>query len=354
MRTCKKWLVSFLCLFILALLVGGGFVAVIDPYFHYHAPLPGVGYIMDNERYQNNGIVKHFEYDAIITGSSMTECFRASELDQLFGVSSIKVPFSGGSYKEINDTLEVAVKYHPDIKMIVRCLDANRFFNDKDDMDYTDYPDYLYDNNPFNDVNYLLNMPIFLVALQDLIGYDSNGRIDISFDDYCMWQNPYRYGKEAVDAVYHREQIERAAEMIPITDEDYARIHDNIEQNVLSLARENPDIEYYIYISPYSIYYMDFWYLTGVLERQLAAEKYIIELLLTEENIHVYSFFTEYDLVCNLDNYRDYGHHSPEVNSRILQWLYEGKHLLTRDNYQAYCDEEWNYYLNYDYDSLFE
>lgn len=354
MHKYEKWIISFLCLFLLALFACGSFIAIIDPYFHYHGPLSGVGYIMDNERYQNNGIVKHFEYDAIITGSSMTECFRASELDQLFGVSSVKVPFAGGTYKEVNENLIAAAKYNPELKMIVRCLDANRFFNDKDELDYADYPTYLYDDNIFNDVNYLFNMSIFLVALQDFVGYDSNGRLTISFDDYCMWKNPYNYGKTAVNATYHREAVSRAEEMRSITEEEYAKIHDNIEQNVLSLAREYPNIEYYIYISPYSIYYMDYWHLTGDLERQLAAEKYIIELLLSQENIHVYSFFTEYDLVCNLDNYKDIAHHKPDVNSQILEFIYEGKHLLTYDNYEEYCKEEWDYYMNYDYDSLFE
>lgn len=354
MRTGKKWVISFICIFICLLFLTGCFMVVIDPYFHFHKPLPNINYILDNERYQNNGIVKHFEYDAVITGSSMTECFKTSELDELFGVHSIKVPYSGGSYKEVNDNLAVAVKSNPDIKMVVRCLDANRFFNDKDDLDYSDYPTYLYDDNLLNDVNYLFNKSIILTALQDLIGLRRDGQITMSFDDYCNWNDHYSYGKAAVAANYWRDTVEKAEEMLPITDADYSKIHDNIDQNVLRLARENPDIQFYIYVSPYSICYMDYWYLLGELERQLAAEKYIIELLLTQENIHVFSFNTEYDTISNLDNYRDVAHHSGAVNSLILEWIHEGKHELTRDNYEEYCEEEYNYYMNYDYDLFFQ
>ncbi len=284
----------------------------------------------------------------------MTECFKPSELNELFGVNAIKVPFSGGSFKEVNDNLVVATENNPDIKMIVRCLDANRFFNDKDDLDYNDYPTYLYDDNLLNDVNYLFNKSILLVAVQDVIGYNRSGKIEMSFDDYCNWDDYYTFGKEVVDANYHRDTIERAEQMYPITEEDYAKINANIEQNVVSLARENPDIEYYIYISPYSIYYMDYWYQLGQLERQLAAEKYVIELLLQQDNIHVFSFFMEHELIENLDNYRDVAHHKGDVNSQILVWMSEGKHELTGDNYEAYCQEEWDYYMNFDYDSLFE
>ena len=54
----------------------------IDPFFHYHAPLQEYQYPINEERYQNDGIVKHFEYDALITGSSMCENFKTTEFDE--------------------------------------------------------------------------------------------------------------------------------------------------------------------------------------------------------------------------------------------------------------------------------
>lgn len=349
-----RWVIGLLISCVLALAVLGGFTALIDPYFHYHAPLDFVRYELKNERYQNNGIVKHFTYDAIITGSSMTQCFKPSELDALFGVNAIKVPYSGGSYKEVNDNLIVATQHNDDIKMIVRCLDANRFFNDKDQMDYTDYPFYLYDDSIWNDASYLFNKTIFMTAIQNLHGYLATGSNYYSLDDYSNWSIYETYGKEVVDASYDRSTVEKVEEMLPITEEEYAAMDANIEQNITRLAEENPDIEFYIYFSPYSIYYFDYIYLTGQLERHLLAERYYIEKLLAYDNIHVFSFFTEYDTICDQDNYKDIAHHSGDVNSRILQWIKEGKHELTKDNYEAYCQEEWEFYMNYDYDALFE
>jgi hypothetical protein len=58
-----------------------------------------------DERYLNDGIVKHFDYDSIITGTSMTQNFRASEFDELFKAHCVKVPLSGASYREINELL---------------------------------------------------------------------------------------------------------------------------------------------------------------------------------------------------------------------------------------------------------
>lgn len=351
-----RWVVGFLISFVMILILLGGFTAFIDPYFHYHKPLGFVKYELRDERYQNNGIVKHFDYDAIITGSSVTECFRPSELDALFGVHAIKVPYSGGSYKEVNDNLYIATRYNSNIKMIVRCLDANRFFDDKDQMDYENYPDYLYDDFLWNDTDYIFNKHILITAVQNLHGaMNSTDTFDyMSFDAYTNWSDFYAYGKEAVDSHYNRDEIECAGEMLSITEEEYERMELNIEQNITRLAAENPEIDFYIYFSPYSIYYFDYWYRTGELEKQLNAEKFYIEKLLPYENIHLFSFFTEYDTICNLDNYKDIAHHSGAVNSQILLWMKEGAHELNYDNYEAYCQKEWDFYMNYDYDALFE
>ena len=349
-----KWVIGFLISFVTTLVILGGITAIIDPFFHYHRPLSFVRYELRDERYQNNGIVKHFDYDAIITGSSMAECFRPSELNALFGVNAVKVPYSGGSYKEVNDNLYIATQYNSDIKMIVRCLDANRFFDDKDQMDYTYYPDYLYDSSIWNDAGYLLNKSVLVTAIQNLHGYMVTKSTDLSFDDYINWSDYMTYGKAAVDMKYDRTAIEVAEEMLSITEEEYERMEQNIEQNITRLAEENPDVEFYIYFSPYSIYYFDYWHRTGVLEKQLKAERFFIEKLLACDNIHVFSFFTEYDTICNLDNYKDIAHHSGALNSQILEWMKESRGELTYDNYEEYCEEEWDFYMNYDYDALFE
>ena len=101
-----KWIVGYLVLVVCALGVVAGLVIKVDPFFHYHKPMVDTYYYhIVNERSQNDGIVKQFDYDAVITGTSMTENFKTSEMDEIFGVHSIKVPFSGGTYKEINDNL---------------------------------------------------------------------------------------------------------------------------------------------------------------------------------------------------------------------------------------------------------
>lgn len=109
-----------------------------------------IQYKFAGERYMNDGIVRHFNYDAIITGTSMTQNFKTSTLDMLFGTQSIKTSFSGATNKELADNLDRAFSANSGIKMVVRSLDTYGLVQDKDlyASDF-DFPTYLTNNNPF-------------------------------------------------------------------------------------------------------------------------------------------------------------------------------------------------------------
>ena len=192
----KKWLIGWGCLVLALLFLISSLVVYVDPYFHYHAPKTDqFFYGLYNQRSQNDGILRHFDYDAVITGTSMTENFRTSELDALFGVSSVKTSFSGGSYYEINRSLEAALRRNPNIRLIVRGLDLAMFFDDAHRLRYDlgDYPDYLYDNDPFNDVQYLFEKEIVIASAETILNARRGMQPGIAaFDDYSRWQEVLR------------------------------------------------------------------------------------------------------------------------------------------------------------------
>lgn len=350
----KKWVISFWIVFIIILAGTGALTVIIDPCFHYHKPLKNIQYPMYNQRYINNGIIKNFDYDAMIIGTSMTENFKVSEFNELFGVNSIKVPFPAATYKEISDNVKTAAAYNPCLKVVLRCLDYNKILTPADAMSYAaeDYPEYLYDDILYNDIKYIFNKAILFDETLDVISYTMSGETTPDFDSYASWGDYDVYGKDAVLAEYARP--EKSDEILEITDEDYRNITENVTQNILQIAEENPEIEFYLYFSPYSIYYWDMLNQEGNVERNLDAEKYIIELLLPYDNIHLFSFFTNYELICGLENYKDIYHYGKAINSQILIWIKEGKYEITEENYENYCAQRKAFYMNYDYDSLFE
>lgn len=353
-KTNKRWVLGFLGLTWLLLLVLCGKTALIDPYFHYHKPLPSLAYPTIDPRYQNNGILKNFDYDAIITGSSMAENFKTSELDALFGTNSVKVPLYGSTFREIDADLRVAIAHNSDIRLIFRCLDFNKLLYDADKLRYEEswYPTYLYDDNPFNDVSYLMNKTVLLQSTDRVLQYTLEGNHTPDFDEYCNWTDRYALGREAIDAGYTRP--DKSDTKAVLSEDDRALIRDNVEQNLLEIARENPQITFYLFFTPYSIFYWDELNQAGMLERQLELEKYAIELLLPCENIRLFSFFDAYDMICDPDNYRDSGHYGERINSRMLLWMHSGEHRLTKENYLQYCDRNREFYCNYNYDALFD
>lgn len=348
----KRWAVMFFTLSCIIFIIITLIVVIVDPYFHYHKPNKLFQYPINDERYQNNGIMRHFEYDAVITGTSMAEQFMVSEFNQLFNTDAIKVCFSGGYFKEINDNLKLAIKYNPNIKIIFRSFEGDYIEKDADIMRYEKkmYPNYLYDNSIFNDVNYVFNKDIYKQVL-NVLDYTLKGKKTTTFDEYGDITSKRTYSKETAIKNYNRP--EKSKLTVKITDESYKKIDENLEQNVISIAKENPNIEFYLFFPPYSILFWDRMNQEGTIEEKLQAEEYAVNKLLKYDNIHLYSFFKHYDVITNLDNYSDIKHYSKEINSKILKWISNGNDELSEDNYKDYYKELKLFYMNYDYESIF-
>ena len=173
-----------------------------------------------------------------------------------------------------------------------------------------------------------------------------------AFDDYANWMNDAdtKFGTKVV--LGDRTEYKEPQEIQPFVDEVKQMVADNINQNVVELAKANPEVEFYYYITPYSIAWWGSQKELGTVDRFISAEEYAISLMLECDNIHLYSFNTEFDMICDLDNYSDECHHGDWINSQILGWLYSGTDELTKDNYKEYIQMERDFYNSYDYESL--
>ena len=326
----KLW--SILCIGITftLLLIFAVPTAIIDPFFHFHSPLKELSYPLNNQRYQNDGIVRHFDYDALITGTSMTENYKTSELDALFGTSSVKVSYSGGTFPELTSNLELALEHNPGLKTVLFCIDE-WFLTSGRTLIQADgaYPVYLYDDNPFNDVEYLLNREIFWESTTEVLRHTRKGRPTTSFDEYSSWVYPY--DADVVLTNYIRPELQPS---LPFTEEDAARLKDSLENTLVKFARENPETQFILYFPPYSVLTWDQDIRQGLFPRNVYLCELASEILLQEDNIQLYSFFLDFDTVTDLDNYRDIVHHSDKINSLLLQRFCSGEYRLTRDTYR--------------------
>lgn len=306
---------------------------VIDPFWHYHGPLRTLQYPLNEQRYQNDGIARHCDYGAVIAGTSMTENFSASQFERLWGERTVKLPTSGATYREVSDQLERAFSYNGGIRYVLRSMDGSRLIYAPDQYEYSDYPEYLYDSNPFNDVQYVLNKAVLPRTLA-VLNYTRAGNTTPTMDEYSSWSRYAEFGAEAVMAA--RPQLGEFTEEQVLTQEDLRNVQENVEQNILRQAREHPEITFYVFLPPYSIFYWEALFHTKQLHAQLEAEQLAVGILTQADNIHVFDFSDQLDLIADLNNYSDTAHYGDWVNERIMDWIYAGEHELTAENYRAY------------------
>ena len=349
-QAAKKWFQKCIRGLLLLLVLIVAVVVFVDPYFHYHKPFDFMSYRLYEERYINDGIGRHFDYDAIITGTSMAQNFKPSELDALFGTRAVKMPFSGAGYEELSENLDRALARNGNVKMVLWAVDYNGLLRSYDWQQYENYPTYLYDDNPFNDVSYVLNKSILYHGVMPNALMSLTGQPRTTMDEYSSWVN--ETGLEHILLSYDRNNVNIPA-TVDFGDSEKQTVIQTIENNFVDLIEKYPDTEFYLFYTPYSICYWDALNIKGTIQRQTEAEKLATEMLLKYPNVKLYNFFDQYEVICNPDYYNDDGHYSAEINSRILGWMAEGTGLLTQDNYEERLKEEQNFYLSYDYDSIY-
>ena len=353
-QTWRKFLIQTLVITASLMAAVALLVAWIDPFFHYHMPVIGISYILDNERYQNDGIVRNCPYDALITGTSVTENFRASLVDEKFNVMSAKAAFAGGYYKEIGDLERTALESNPYLILVIRSMDT--FFA----MSEPDYrnpeaadPTFLTDRNPFNDDAYLFNADVLFEYVNAELIRTAKGVPGDNFDTYMRFAEDRPLGAAYV-LKYIDTEAKPATEFTGLSDEDRQTLLENIRANLTANIAAYPDVEFYYFIPPYCI--AD-WYgnhiVTGDLPAYIEIMKILTEEVLKYDNAHVFCFYDDTDLVTDLDNYSDLQHYSGDVSDMIIECMAKGEHELTADTYEEYFDEIESFYMNYDYSQMY-
>ncbi|MBQ8603569.1 MAG: hypothetical protein IJ410_01820 [Oscillospiraceae bacterium] len=333
-----------------------GMVAIpiikIDPFFHYHTPLEQYEYMMEDPWYINYGIIKNYDYDAMITGTSMTANFKSSELDRLFGTNSIKVPFEGASFKELGGAIREACEENENLKMVVCGLDMVNFSYYADYEAYNDKPEYLYDDFVLNDIPYIFNKEVlFTNTYFRTVKAGEWGYKQPTFDDYRIWYGNYVYSKESVLERYTRPDNISSVSLFDEPTKE--KVYENITENLIHTVAENPDVTFYFFYTPHNVLFFDRLLRQGIFDKCMASYEYAAQLLLEYDNVKLYSFYDNTDMICDFNNYKDYTHYGHHVNSWILTWLNEGTGLLTKENYKQHFNNMREFYSKYNYDDIF-
>ncbi|WP_408069724.1 SGNH/GDSL hydrolase family protein [Butyrivibrio sp. JL13D10] len=329
-----KFIKRFAVAALISIVIIGLLVFLIDPFYHYHKPWFGLKAVLNDKEYQCIGTLRHFDYDTLIVGSSVAENNDNSWYDQAFNCKSIKAIRSYGATADLCYLLDEAFSSGNEIKRVFYNIDPSSL-NASVETTYemTGCPMYLYDHNPFNDVQYLYNKGVILEKIPYMLvnSYLTDYNENLSYN-WAKWKN---FSSESALGLYFRTQ-----NITPMMDEK--TYDEELAGNIRLLTSEvenHPDTQFTFFFPAYSMLWWDGIYRTGERDAFIHCEKEMVKNLLKYDNVKVFCFQNERDVITNLDNYMDSIHFSPEINKLMLDQMIEGKYQLTEDNYEDMLDE---------------
>ena len=209
-------------------------------------------------------------------------------------------------------------------------------------------PTYLYDDNIFNDVNYIFNKDVlFQYILKPVI---QRRGTDLS-TVYYSWWTPEYYNELWVMPNY--TPAEKVSEETPVN----AYIKDtatNLEKNILPFIQEHEETTFYIFFAPYSVLY---WYdvvQENHLDATLYQTEYIANTLLSYDNVRLFDFMDNEEIITDINNYADEIHYKPEYNAWMVQCFNDGTEEIFEGDIEKDMQHLRSIIENYDYKTLFE
>ena len=321
----KKW--AALTLSLLGLSIGGtvALVAAVDPFEVYHKATAFIPPISNGTQiYSNAGIAKNYAYDSVVIGSSMTENFRPSQLDRLFGGKFVKLCVNAGSSFNHKQMMDMAFATH-DVRRVLYGVDVEAltyfYKTPKCEM-----PDYLYDDDLFNDVSYWFNKSVLLTYIPECLATLGQSDPD-QLDTMYSWGDLYAYGREAVlaDVSFSRDTVEQINAEAGLSQQTKL----NVEHNFLPFVEQHPDTQFIFFFPPYSAAEWYQFYTQGQMEYHLQQKKALAEALLPYGNVEIYDFQARTEWICDLNQYIDAKHYGPDINDAMAEEMAAGLSRVT-------------------------
>ncbi|AOZ92590.1 copper amine oxidase N-terminal domain-containing protein [Paenibacillus crassostreae] len=307
---------------------------VLDPLQFYHKSFYPAIY-SNEQRYQNPGLAKNYDYDTIIIGTSMTENFLPAEVNEALDGETLKLSIRGSTADEHNAIASIALDTG-NVKQVLWGLD---YFSLKmGSKEEIDFPEYLYDDKWWNDYNYWFNYSIYEELFKEAVLRPLNGNAPRQLEYLYNWNREVTFGAEKVAKVYKTSHQSEA--YFGLNEEPIETVKAAFNDYVLSLVKEYPDVEFNFYYPPYSVLRQKVWQDTNNTRyhNQLEMKEWMFEQFAQLPNVNVYDFQEESEWTYNLDLYKDLSHHNQDVNTWIVEAIgrEDAKYKVTQDNVKSF------------------
>jgi hypothetical protein len=182
----------------LGVLFGGAiaiylFVLLIDPYDVVAFSLPLDRQIVSiSQRYMYPQIVRSRRYDSLVIGTSSSRLLDPNLLDKSFGAHFANLSMDAMTAWEQQTVIDYFVRKAGPPKVLIVGLDSVWCDQhaDRDRVTFRGFPDWLYDDNRWNDYLYLFNVGTFEIAGR-MVGHQLGlYRERIRYDGYAVFVPP--------------------------------------------------------------------------------------------------------------------------------------------------------------------
>jgi len=331
----KKWIIVWF-LTILLIPAIGVFNFIIDPFQQYRVKSFYPIYYY-NERFQNAGFLKNYDYDACIIGTSLISNFDIQHVKTQFNSKKIiKFSISGGSAKEQAVTIKAAIKNNKKITRIIWGIDFFSFIGDIDRLEDPSFPFYLYDSDLLNDTKYLLSFSTVKSSIEAILNpvlIDSNN-FRFNYNKMYEWQEDYKDKftiKNVLDSFNYSKKNSKDKYFASLMLASYKR-------NYQLIFERNKNIKFYIIFPPYSILQYKIWKEQDSFSEILQFKKTLIQELSKYSNVEIYDFQIAKDITHDLTNYKDIMHYHQKINYLMIEMIQDKDFLIDKNTISQHID----------------
>jgi hypothetical protein len=136
------------------------FILVLDPYRNvpFSPDLPRAP-VATNQRFAYPSIARDPRFDALVFGTSTSRLLDPARLGELTGARFANLAMNSATAYEQERIFNLFVRHHPDMRYLVLGVDEAwcQLGEDTERYTFRAFPEWMYDENPWNDLAYLFN-----------------------------------------------------------------------------------------------------------------------------------------------------------------------------------------------------
>ncbi len=312
------WCKSVVIVSLSIVLGAAALVGIVDPHYRYRLPE-----FYDTVYYEVYAtaprLLRDLDYNTLYLGSSMTRNIFLNDIDEVLKVRSIKLAASGAATADLAKFVDIAVKAKgKKLQQIIFSLDI--YSMNKPEPHYKEF-EYLYRDDLKEEYRYLFSRQTYSSMYYLLKRkYRPRKKRQHQADPNRMFSTEYagmRFGwQEVVGDAVGNEKAHHT--QTPADPEVFENTLNNI---LLPMVKNNPQIKFVFYLAPYHIYTYcqseQFHEADALLKQRLRVMK---ELLLCS-NVRLYDYQADRSLVCDHDLYSDVQHFRSTAGRMIVEKL---------------------------------